>query len=90
MLTLLKQALRISHSKLDTEITMFKDACLNDLERVGIVEIDETDEVIKTLCVLYLKWQYNFEGEADRYRKAYEMMRDGYSMCGDYNVQSDN
>nr|WP_294682472.1 DNA-packaging protein [uncultured Anaerotignum sp.] len=85
-LTAMKNALRITHDKLDEEIRFNIDVCKKDLNRVGIVRIDDTDPIIRKVTELYLKWQYDFMGEGERYEKAYKGMRNGLSLCGEYNV----
>lgn len=78
-------ALRIVSTAFDSEIANDIAACLIDLARVGIVETQTTDPIIIRLCELYTKAAFNFEGEGDRYQTAYEFMRDGISLSGDYN-----
>ena len=82
----LKTALRISHNKLDEEIQYNVDACKRDMERVGITVINEEDSAIQKVFELYLKWQYDFMGEGERYEKAYKGMRNGLSLCGEYHI----
>lgn len=91
MLALVKKALRITHKQLDDVIQSDIDACLLDLKRVGILRIDEEDALIKKLVELYIKGEEDYQGKGDRYKAAYEKMRDAVSMCGEYNdVQRDN
>lgn len=89
MLEKIKIDLRISHNKLDVNIQEDVDACIKDLERVGIVIPYETDLSISDALIikaikLYLRWQYNFENQADRYMEAYKMLRNAISLSGDY------
>lgn len=91
MLALIKKALRITHNQLDDVIKSNIDACLLDLERVGILRIEETDPMIIKLAELYVKGQEDYQGKGDRYQAAYEKMRDAVSLCGEYNhVQSND
>ena len=85
MLALVKKALRITHKQLDDVIQSDIDSCLLDLKRVGILRIDEEDALIKKLVELYTKGEEDYQGKGDRYRAAYEKMRDAVSMCGEYN-----
>ena len=80
-----KLALRFSHAKLDDDIEANVLACKKDMERVGIVKTNDTDPIIHKVIELYLKWQYNYMAEGDKFKQAYEEMRDGLSLCGDYN-----
>lgn len=86
MLAKIKESLRIKHSALDGDISDQMQACMGDLKRVGISKVSEGDFLVIQAVKLYIKWQFNFEGEADRYRRAYESMRDALSLSGDYNV----
>lgn len=86
MLVLIKKSMRISHDKLDDVLQSDIDTCLLDLKRAGIVKIEEADKLIIKLTELYCKWQEDFQGKGDIYGQSYEKMRDGVSLCGDYNV----
>lgn len=86
MIEKLKQNLRIKHSAMDPDLADWVSACKADLKRIGIAKIEDTDPLIVQCCKLYVRWQVNFEGEADRYRVAYEALRDAMSLSGDYDV----
>lgn len=83
MLEKVKNDLRISHSKLDDDIQDNIEACKLDLKRVG-VDIDKNDQLVEKAIKLYIRWQYNFENQADRYMLAYKNLRNALSLCGDY------
>jgi hypothetical protein len=84
MLEKVKKDLRIVHTMMDGDIQDNINACLLDLERVGVTLIDDTDALIVKAIKLYCRWQYNFENQADRYMQAYSALRDALSLCGDY------
>ncbi|MDD7306603.1 MAG: hypothetical protein PUG67_08440 [Peptoniphilaceae bacterium] len=79
----IKKDLRISHSKLDEDIQDNIEACKLDLKRVGI-DVNKSDVLLEKSIKLFLRWQYNFENQADRYRNAYESLRNALSLCEDY------
>lgn len=79
----IKKDLRISHSKLDEDIQDNIEACKLDLKRVGI-DVNKFDVLLEKSIKLFLRWQYNFENQADRYRNAYESLRNALSLCEDY------
>lgn len=81
-----KTALRITHDRLNDDIQSNVEACKKDMERVGITKTDDTDPLIHKVIELFLKWQYNFMGEGEKYERAYKEMRDGLSLCGEYHV----
>ncbi len=84
MLNRVKLDLRITHNKLDDNIQESIDACFADLRRIGIISYDDTDPLIMQLVKFYCRYQYNYNGEAGRYRHAYEMLRNAVSLDGDY------
>lgn len=86
MLSKIKLALRISHTALDSDITEMIEACKLDLKRIGLINIVDTDFLIIQAVKLYVKWQLNFEGEAERYMNAYTALAQSLSLSGDYNV----
>lgn len=87
MLTKIKTALRISHSALDDDILNSVNACLLDMERVGINTSDYNDDALLQKCIeLYCKSVYDFAGKGEAFQKAYESTRDAISLCGDYRV----
>lgn len=85
MLEVIKTALRIKHNELNEDIQRNVDACYFDLKRVGVNEVLQDPLIVKSV-ELYCKWQYNYENNAERYRIAYENLRDALSLSGDYNV----
>lgn len=72
MLEKIKLDLRISHDDMDDDVQDNIDAALAEMARVGIALPEEEDALVVRAVKTYCRWQYNFEGEADRYRKAYE------------------
>lgn len=86
MLTKIKNHLRIKHNALDDDIQGIIEECKADLKRVGILNISDTDNLIISCAKLFARYRFNFENEGERYRLAYESMRDALSMCGEYNL----
>lgn len=87
MLEMIKTGLRISHDKLDNDIQHNIDAALADLARVGVyIPADETDypELVKKATDLYVKWQYDYGGKGEEYRKHYESTRDSMATAEAY------
>lgn len=83
MLDIIKTSLRITHDKLDNDIQLNINACLLDMERVGVNVKYDNDLVVKA-CELYVKWQYNYADKGEQYKANYEKMRDGLSLSEDY------
>jgi hypothetical protein len=81
----IKLSLRISHSKLDTDIGADIAACLADLKMVGIVYKDESDPLIFNAVKLWCRSLYTDDPAKgaeylNRYNalKASLMMAEGY------------
>lgn len=88
MLDKIKLALRRTHSTLDTDIQANIEACMHDLQRVGISQEKaneaSVDPLINKAAEVYCKWQYDFNGKGELYRTAYESLRDALSLSRDY------
>lgn len=86
LLNTIKKSLRITHDKTDDDLMEMIEACKKDLLRVGVKNVDDKDPLIRQAIKIFVKCQINYEGQAERYEKAYNLLRDSLSMCGDYNV----
>jgi len=75
---------RISHDKLDEELEMLKEAYLTDLSMGGVNTIPTGDMLSLASLRLYLRWQMNYNGEADRYGKSYEATKIAMSLASEY------
>lgn len=88
MLEKIKLSMRIFHNVLDDDILSNVNACMLDLQRVGVsddVTIKETaNELVCKAAELYYKWQVDYNGKGEQYRQAYEKLRDALSLCGSY------
>lgn len=84
-LTKIKQAIRISHSLMDDDISADIDACLADLQVVGVLNPQEADPLIYKAIKLYCLAGYTDDttkaaAYLDRYNalKACLKMAEGY------------
>lgn len=88
MLEKIKLSVRIFHNVLDGDIQDNISACMLDLQRVGVHEniavASSEDALICKAAELYYKWQIDFNGKAEQYKKAYEGLRDALSLCESY------
>lgn len=80
----MRRMIRISHNKLDEELSELKEAFLIDLAVGGVNRIPEGDALAKTCLRMYLRWQENYNGEAERYRTAYEGLKIAMSLAEEY------
>jgi len=81
----IKTSVRISHSKLDSDVAGCIDACKADLTVCGIKADDETDALIYSAIKLYCKAELTDDtGKAEHFRVNYDalkaclMMAEGY------------
>lgn len=88
MLKKIKLSLRISHDALNEDIKSNIEACMLDLQRVGVSKTaaisTSEDALINKAAELYCKWQYDFNGKGDQCKQAYENLRDAISLCDSY------
>jgi hypothetical protein len=93
LLDTVKTALRISHSKLDDELTRLIAVARMELQRVGVQEevaeadSELVDQAIVTYCLLNTT-----ENTAliDRYQRAWELQLDGVRKSSLVNPESDD
>lgn len=85
----MRKMLRISHGQLDDELELLKSAYLSDLALCGVNRIPEDESLAKSGLRLYLRWQENYNGEADRYRSAYEGIKIAMSLAEEYREETD-
>lgn len=82
-----KKVLRISSgmTTFDDEIDDLIATAKLDLETSGIINIDETDPLIKRAILVYIKSEFGMgNSEADRYKVIYEKMRDKLANTSEY------
>ena len=88
-----KTALRISHNKLDSEITSLIAAAREDMKRSGMTAtavIDETSNLtttaIKTYCLMRMADNLT---EMEGYQRSYECQLDNLRKSAAYNTEPD-
>lgn len=89
MLTAIKNALHMTDDDMDSEIAGDIAAALEDMRRVGVTAaVAESESPLILKCVeLYVKWQYGYMGQPERFREHYERLRDSLSQGSDYNAE---
>lgn len=80
----MRAMVRISHAKLDDELLELKGAYLTDLSMSGVNTIPDGDMLSLATLRLYLRWHENYNGEAERYRLAYESAKIAMSLASEY------
>lgn len=80
-----KAFIRISHSKLDGDITDSIDSCLADLRAHGIIHKDDTDPLILNAVKLYCKSLYTEDvAKAAEWQNRYIAQRDSLKVAEGY------
>lgn len=88
MLEKIKLALRYKNNLFDNEITMYINACRNNLVLAGISKdkIIDTDDTILNVIVCYCKWQLNFQGNGEKWEKVYKDLKTALALDANYCV----
>lgn len=98
MLDKVKAALRVKTTAFDGEIEDLIAACKADLRLVGIVIPDEAeppaegepptvgDPLIARAIILYAKANFGYSDDAEKYQRAYDLLKCSLSLAGDYNA----
>ena len=76
--------LRINHSSIDPELESLKASVLMDLDLCGVGRIPADDPLAKSALRMYLRWQENYNGEAERYKEAYTGLKIAMSLAEEY------
>lgn len=86
MLQKIKQALRLTHSKLDVEVQDLIDAALLDLSISGVRRFPEGDVLILRAVTLYCKANFGSTEYSEHFQAGYDALKQHLSLCGDYNA----
>lgn len=85
ILTKIKLALRRSHSKLDEDLQADIDACLADLEVVGVIHADSSDPLIFNAVKLWCKsLDTDDPAKAASFMERYEKLKASLMMATGY------
>lgn len=89
MLEYIKNALHLTDNDMDDQLTADISSALEDMRRVGVTSaVDNAESSLVRKCVeLYVKWQQDYLGDAERFEKNYERLRDSLSQGSDYNAE---
>ena len=85
LLDKVKTALYISESNLDDSISIYINACLDDLNRVGVIISSEESPLVVQAVILYVMAKIDYLGEGERSERNYEKLRNGLSLNLEYN-----
>lgn len=87
----MRAALRISSTsdRITEEINDCIAACKKDLQDVGVKRLDETDALIVRAITLYVKAEFGFNNNAEKFHDSYESLKIHLSMSSEYNTVSE-
>lgn len=81
----MRKRLRIKTNILDVDIEQNIQSAIAEMRRVGIAVTDLSKPLVFTCAEFYCKWLMGFEGDGEKYEKAFEKVRDALSLSGEYN-----
>lgn len=79
-----KNALGISHNKKDSDIMDTIAAAKRKMRMQGVNIIIDSDPLTAQAIKLYAKGEYNFQGDGERYTKAFSSLADAMAMSDEY------
>ncbi|MCI7304353.1 MAG: hypothetical protein MR704_21875 [Clostridia bacterium] len=85
----MRKRLRIKTNILDVDIEQNIQSAIAEMRRVGIAVTDLSNPLIFTCAEFYCKWLMGFEGDGEKYEKAFEKVRDALSLSGEYTNETD-
>lgn len=80
----MRDMVRMSGKHLDSELEDLQTAFLMDLSRAGVNTIPSDNSLVMACLRCYLRWQQNYNGEAERYERNYKELRDALSLASEY------
>lgn len=80
-----KADLRFDFDDLDNDVSDNISAALLELRAAGVKSgTEEMDMLTLRAVKLYCRWQYNFDGRAEQYEKAYSALKTALSLDTDH------
>lgn len=79
----IRKKVRVKSEESKDEIADLADACVRELELAGVYEKKEDPLYLQAL-ILYCKAHYGYDEDTQRFRLAFEKLRDAMALSGDY------
>ena len=90
MLEEIKKYLRISNTAYDAEITDLIEAAKADLRLSGVINIDETDALIKRAVSTYVKANFGWNNpDVDKLQNSYNLLKGHLTFSAEYTEVED-
>lgn len=83
LLEKLKRRVKTMAKSSNEEIEDLVRSCRKELEMAGVYG-DEGDPTYYQAVVLYCKANYGYDEDAERFKKAFDSLRDAMNLSGDY------
>jgi hypothetical protein len=78
------QAVRVSSTTAKAEVTDLINAAIADLHIKGVIVTDIDEALSKAAIKLYVKANYGYDKDSDRFLQAYNALRDSMALSGEY------
>jgi len=78
---LARQAIRITGTALDTELSEEIETCKSMLRMGGVREGFTGSAMERAAIRTYVRWQHNYMGEAERWERNFGQLRDAMALC---------
>lgn len=79
----LKRIVRVKSADAEFELEGLLASCKREMEIAGIYG-DEMDPLYRQAIRLYCKSHYGYDEDAERFREAFNSLRDAMALSGDY------
>lgn len=80
----IKNAIRVKTDSVNGEIEDLIAAAKRELEIAGVYITDENEPTAKQAIRLYCKANFGYDENTERFREAYEALRDSMALSGEY------
>ena len=85
----LKRIVRVRSADTEFELQGLVASCKKELELAGIYG-DEADPLYRQAIRLYCKSHYGYDEDTERFREAFNSLRDAMALSGDYAKEATN
>lgn len=80
----IKKAVRVKTDNANDEVEGLVEACKVEMSLSGVYIEDDNEALSKQAIKLYCKAHYGYDDDAEKFRLAYEALRDAMALSGDY------
>lgn len=84
LINTVKTDLGITSNRRDGDIETAVMAAERRLNMIGVQLVEETDDVTVQAVKLYCRSWFNFQGDGERYEKAFEQLANAMAHAGEY------